>query len=86
MSLKSYSQKKNKKFEFEKKSAILFAIKNNSYTQLLNIVGVDVGVGGTPPFFPNLKLGFFCRAYAHAYTYDAKNSCVRVIFDCEEDG
>jgi len=36
--------KKTKKFEFEKNClAILFAIKNNPYTQILSIVGVSVG-------------------------------------------
>ena len=42
--LKSNSQK-NQKFEFRKKiAAILFEVKNNAYTQILNIVGVGVGV------------------------------------------
>ena len=37
--------KKTKKFEFEKNfMAILFAVKNNPYTQILSIVGVSVGV------------------------------------------
>ena len=36
--------KKTKKFEFRKKiAAILFEVKNNAYTQILNIVGVGVG-------------------------------------------
>ena len=37
--------KKTKKIEFRKKiAAILFEVKNNAYTQILNLVGVGVGV------------------------------------------
>ena len=37
--------KKTKSSNFEKKiAAILFEVKNNAYTQILNIVGVGLGV------------------------------------------
>ena len=67
------------------------AIKNNTYTRILSIVGVGVGVTNkkfeifeskTAPV-SNFEF-LFRRAYV--YTYDARNLCVGVIFDFKQDG